>query len=78
MAKWIADALIADVRREAADHGVDLWTWLPHSAGSAAERRLPRETRRTVLTKNTGHFTMARLGTKDGPDRLKEDILPLR
>jgi hypothetical protein len=28
MAKWIADALVAQLREEAAAHGVDVWTWL--------------------------------------------------
>ena len=28
IAKWIADALVAQLREEAAAHGVDVWTWL--------------------------------------------------
>ena len=28
MAKAIADALVAELREEAAVHGVDVWTWL--------------------------------------------------
>ena len=28
MAKAIADALVAELREEAATHGVDVWTWL--------------------------------------------------
>lgn len=28
IAKWIADALVARLRKEAAAHGVDVWTWL--------------------------------------------------
>jgi hypothetical protein len=38
MAKAIADALVAELREEAAAHGVDVWTWLAH------------ETRRTIKT----------------------------
>jgi hypothetical protein len=30
IAKWIADALVAQLRKEAAAHGVDVWTWLAH------------------------------------------------
>jgi hypothetical protein len=30
MAKAIADALVAELREEAAAHGVDVWTWLAH------------------------------------------------
>jgi hypothetical protein len=28
MAKWIADAVVAELREQAAAHGVDVWTWL--------------------------------------------------
>ena len=28
MAEWIANALVAQIREEAAAHGVDVWTWL--------------------------------------------------
>jgi hypothetical protein len=28
IAKWVADALVAQLREEAAAHGVDVWTWL--------------------------------------------------
>lgn len=31
-ANWLADALVADLRREAAAHGVDVWTWLERQA----------------------------------------------
>jgi hypothetical protein len=27
IAKWIADVLVAKLREEAAEHGVDVWTW---------------------------------------------------
>ncbi len=28
MAKWIADTLVAEIRKESADAGVDVWTYL--------------------------------------------------
>jgi hypothetical protein len=35
MAKWIADALVAQLRAEAAAHGVDVWTWLARETNKA-------------------------------------------
>jgi hypothetical protein len=35
MAKWIADALVAQVREEAAAHGVDVRTWLARRTSKA-------------------------------------------
>jgi hypothetical protein len=34
MAKWIADALVAQLREEAAAHGVDVWPWLSRDANN--------------------------------------------
>jgi len=38
MARAIADALVAQLREEAAAHGVDVWTWLMHPVKEGGQK----------------------------------------
>lgn len=38
-ARTLADALVAQLRKEAADHDVDVWTWLARETGDASGRK---------------------------------------